>query len=70
MAIASARLPTEAASAGIVSEIYRPRISSAKPLPPGVGLMIIIIQVTSWRANIRKCSFMAKKATRIAFTTQ
>ena len=68
--MASARLPTIAGSAGMASEIYLPSISSAKPLPPGVGLIIIIIHVTSCRANIRKWSFMKKNATRTEFTTQ
>jgi len=70
MAMASARLWIYAGSAGMASDIYLPSISSAKPLPPGVGLIIIIIHVTSCLANIRKWSFIVKKATRIQFTTQ
>ena len=70
IAIARAILFTCAGSPGIASEIYLPRIISAKPLPPGVGLMIIIIHVTSCRAKIKKWSLITKNAIRMAFTTQ
>jgi hypothetical protein len=50
--------------------MYLPRISSANPLPPGVGLIIIIIQVTSCLANIRRWSLTAKNATSMAFITK
>ena len=51
-AIATATAPRIMGSTGIKSPRYRVNISSANPLPPGVGLTSIIIHITSCRAKI------------------